>query len=344
MNLVSGDLYFISEFDVLAGKKSDFYKIGLVKDSRRGATAARTSEHQTGNPRRLDVVEVVSSVSISDLEASMHLRFASRRVLGEWFQMTGRELNAAIGLARGLAGEQAESQGLLERARELTAVASTEVVGQPSSEDRELHSRILAAKVLLKRVKSLTDQEAALFLEAFEHGESVGDFASVTRREGTSFDKKKLSADLPDLYQKFVVPTKISSATFTVSAPAAATAGIDVPGEFVELEDRLAALLGSRPRSRKGWERLHLAHLELLAVKAGAEWDLDLANAALRVRCGSMAGIEGVCSWKRAVKVEDKFDPAAFKAAHPGVAQEYTRATFSEAFAISPMRSYRPKA
>ena len=36
MKLVAGTLYFISEVDVLTGQKFDFYKIGLVKESRQG--------------------------------------------------------------------------------------------------------------------------------------------------------------------------------------------------------------------------------------------------------------------------------------------------------------------
>ncbi len=69
MNLKSGELYFINEVDVLTGVASNFYKIGLVKDSRQGDAANRLDEHQTGS--QISSVDSVLANSAASFRRSL---------------------------------------------------------------------------------------------------------------------------------------------------------------------------------------------------------------------------------------------------------------------------------
>ena len=51
----SGEIYFIREIDYLTSQKTPFVKIGLVRYSDKRDSWGRLYEHQTGNPRKLDL-------------------------------------------------------------------------------------------------------------------------------------------------------------------------------------------------------------------------------------------------------------------------------------------------
>ena len=53
MNLTPGQLYFINEQDIKTGERSNYYKIGIVRESFERDSKDRLLEHQTGNPRKL---------------------------------------------------------------------------------------------------------------------------------------------------------------------------------------------------------------------------------------------------------------------------------------------------
>jgi len=69
---------------VIKSGNSDYYKIG--KTSR--TVPSRLKELQTGNPHPLKVVKVLSG----DLEGYYHDKFSHKRVSGEWFKLSRRDL------------------------------------------------------------------------------------------------------------------------------------------------------------------------------------------------------------------------------------------------------------
>jgi hypothetical protein len=99
IELKSGELYFITELAMLTGKPKGYYKIGLVKDSRRGDSLTRLEEHQTGNPRWLELPEVVTAPAIEVLETVMHARFATERIRGELSKFSTAQLKSAVATA-----------------------------------------------------------------------------------------------------------------------------------------------------------------------------------------------------------------------------------------------------
>ncbi len=69
---------------VIKSGNSDYYKIGKTNRT----VPSRLKELQTGNPDPLKVVKVLSG----DLEGYYHDKFSHKRVNGEWFKLTSKDL------------------------------------------------------------------------------------------------------------------------------------------------------------------------------------------------------------------------------------------------------------
>ena len=76
MNLKPGKLYFINEHDVQSGLRSNYYKIGIVRDADGRDSKNRLLEHQTGNPRKLWIVEELEMPAVEAVETNLHYLFA----------------------------------------------------------------------------------------------------------------------------------------------------------------------------------------------------------------------------------------------------------------------------
>jgi Meiotically Up-regulated Gene 113 (MUG113) protein len=66
------------------------YKIGYTMDS----VASRVSNIQMSNPNKVRLVCSIPSQTASTLERELHQRFRDRRVRGEWYQLTRRQVEA----------------------------------------------------------------------------------------------------------------------------------------------------------------------------------------------------------------------------------------------------------
>lgn len=120
-------------------------KIGLVADPR--ISAERLLEHQTGNPRRLDIPagHIVKTAAVSMVEAQLHRRLSKSRVGGEWFSFNDEsELISAIDHAKNLAVEAETLVPILLEVDRLQKLPSTEAL-VPSSEEHISLARQLAA-------------------------------------------------------------------------------------------------------------------------------------------------------------------------------------------------------
>lgn len=79
----SGYVYFITE-EPFGG----WIKIGYSKDD----PSRRLGELQTGNPRKLTILDCVSCLDYKKFEAHMHRCFDAKRGVGEWFQLQPQEI------------------------------------------------------------------------------------------------------------------------------------------------------------------------------------------------------------------------------------------------------------
>lgn len=342
MSLAPGELYFIRERDVLSGETSTYCKIGRIGDSRDGDTSTRAEEHQTGNPRELLVIERVKSPAISELEASVHSRFALKRVFGEWFELSDEELAEVFRAATALAGEQAEHLEAMQAAEDLKLVESGKETRPASADDRAWFEQLLQATVAERALKKLSGRSTAAFREAADAGREIGLFAGHTVRVSTPLDEARLEEAHPGLYSQFLTKQPVLSQRFNSAVPRA-RADEELPGQFSGVQEQLDSALSGLEAMPDDLEPLHLVHLELLGLQASARWDKEIAEANLKASCGVTAGIEGIATWQRSTTEKEKFDKGAFKKEHPELDSAFRTQKKTRSFKVRPMRSYRPR-
>ena len=339
MNLKSGELYFINEVDVLTGVASNFYKIGLVKDSRQGDAANRLDEHQTGNPRKLVIVECVEAVAISDLEKTVHNRFATRRILGEWFVLDDEELATSIEIAKELSSEQSRHRYQLAAATELSKVESDGRTREPQDEDREWFLSFTSAKALGVRAKALKTRTETFFKSAIEVGADAGNYARWTQATRKAFDKEKFAESYPELFEQFLREETRLSSKFLPKPQKDAQTPVLVDS-FLVLEQQFEEFFGDDSSDADALHQLHQLHLQLLRFTAQAKWDQEIAEANLKALCGESDEIGELLTWRRKQSTSAKLDETALKSQHPEIYDSFAQEVPNPKFEVVPMRSY----
>lgn len=319
MNLTPGQLYFINEQDVQTGARTNYYKIGIVRDAAERDSKNRLLEHQTGNPRKLCIVESLNMPAVEAIETNLHYLFARNRVMGEWMQFTDSELQTAIAKAKELAAEMSNNIHDFTRAESLKDQISNGQVIPASEEATELYGTIQDLKEVLDSCDSALEKYDDYLYEAIELGIDVSGKAKIQERAGAKkFDEKLFAATYPDLYKKY------SSSSFPVRGSfrlkAAKEWDIDLSAinqDQVELLATFTETLDGADHSMDTGFTLHELHLGVLEIKKYAEWNIDIANVKLRVMTGEADGIEGICTWKREAKEVVTFDKQALQNNHP---------------------------
>jgi hypothetical protein len=339
MNLKSGELYFINEVDVLTGVASNFYKIGYVKDSRQGDAGSRLDELQTGNPRKLVIVECVEAVAISDLENSVHNRFATRRILVEWFVLDAEELSASIGVAKDLSNEQALHRHQLEVSAELSKVESSGSTRAPDEEDFHWYRRFLSADAFMERAVALKTRTFLIFKAAIKSGANVDKYARWKPEKPPRFDQREFEKCHPDLFQEFQEEKTGITQSFRPKRQKRPE-NLRPPDSFLVLEQRFEKCFGDDLFDAKVLYQLHQLHLELLSFIAQAKWEKGIAEANLKALCGDCDGIEEVVTWRRKMSKSSKFDRTALKAQYPEIYASFVKEIRKREFEVFDMRSY----
>ncbi len=343
MNLVPGDLYFIREVDVLDGTTSPYCKIGLVKDWRQGDAERRAAEHQTGNPRRLHVVDQVHAPAVSDLEASVHDRFATQRILGEWFELPDeRSLAEVVAVTQSLADELHDNLNALEQAEHLKSVESTGTVVPPTDEHQSWLLNLHEAKELKKQTGRLRKQAEQVFRAAYDVDTSARRFAEVIERVNKPFATAKFAEAHPDLHDRFLRTESRLTKRFTPKKldPSVKLAADD---EFAEFANRFKSLVSTTTDNYDQLEELHLSYLRLLGFEARAAWDTELSEAYLKSACGDARGIDDVCTWSRVPGDHLVLARKSLRSEYPELHDQFTEQVTVRSFTVIPMRSYRPR-
>jgi hypothetical protein len=340
MKLVRGTLYFISEVDVLSGQTFDYYKIGLVKESRQGDSLDRAGEHQTGNPRRLIVRSEIETPAINDLETMMHDLYATERIFGEWFVLPGASFKKTVAKAQAVADEQAALEPMAVVAAEVAALSSNDTLLPATPEMLSWYHAAYQAKHELRVIKDCFDAERQLFESLTKPQFDTSRFFTITPKSKSSFDEDRLAAERPDLYRQFVEAETKLSTSFTLTADRTATyVGPKKLAKAVDEQNSRLSTAAKRP-TEAALQEIHIHHLELLANSAAAKWREDVAQTQLRASIGNNAGIESVAKWTRKIKTTEKFNQIAFKQQYPELTAEYTTTSCIDSFAIVDMRSY----
>lgn len=85
-NAVSEDMPYGSVYLFKSGR---YYKIGMTKD-----TVRRGSELRIQLPERMDLIHIIQTDDPSGIETYWHKRFETKRMNGEWFNLTPADVRA----------------------------------------------------------------------------------------------------------------------------------------------------------------------------------------------------------------------------------------------------------
>jgi len=77
-------IYLISSGDI-----DKQYKIGYTRRN----VEARIREFRTGNSNNLEIISIFESKWGTKIESSLHRRYASKKIGGEWFNLDKEEVN-----------------------------------------------------------------------------------------------------------------------------------------------------------------------------------------------------------------------------------------------------------
>jgi hypothetical protein len=325
MNLTPGELYFIGEIDLLTMKETPYVKIGLVKEVGDRTSQARAAEHQTGNPRRLHVANVVKTHAISEVENIVHKLYAPHRISGEWFHFTTTELKRAIATAQTLSKEINSNIASFQQAAKWKDELSTEKILKPTPAILKTYDEYQRAQVRITRCSEIIKQVKDLFREAIATGEDVSHMARWQEKTiRVAFDQSQLQVVYPKLYEEFCETSESLFARFGVIKPKGPLLPLErIDKQFYDFGLEIEAMIEKAKKKGVKKEDLFKQYLRLLGFKARAELDQDIAEAIIKVVCKRAGGIEGVCKWQRVMKSGEVFDEEGFIAAHPKVAKKF---------------------
>ena len=326
-NLRGGELYFIRERDVLTGEISPYVKIGLVRENEAKSSADRTQEHQTGNPRELFLHHVILSPCISYLETTMHGRFEPWRVSGEWFNLSAADCDRAIKEATSYAAQLAPVKGQLERIEEVKVTPTDVSKLDPTEHDLELASTYARAALSMKAIKDVRKEIKDLILLCNQENIDVSDLGKVTFGSRPTFNEPQFKAEHPEIYSQFMKTESEVTGAFRWENALTNSLSLDEtnPSLAVLIDGMRQGIAGISSKSIQPSSLIEMI-FELKTHEAAATFDKDLAQAELQARCGLATGIKEICTWKRELKTEPKFDRTLFKATLPDLYDAYSAA------------------
>jgi soluble cytochrome b562 len=336
MGYQQGEIYFIREVDRATKGFTPFVKIGLVRDAEDRDSFNRLVEHQTGNPRQLDLDRsgIVYTPAVDLVEAQLHRFFAPKRVSGEWFEFDSEEqIKAAIETARNFALDASERVPVFEVAEQLKFKESTLGTKPASAEDLVIAKELAGAKLQIAACKAQQARIAAILQASIDAGADVASLTTTTLR---SFKPQLQEGDLqaahPDIFEKYLAEVRAWQQRFLtkVKVHDGEFADPDFDAALSDVISQLAAISGHEEAGK-----VNEPNLALKTLLGLANWSHDFAEARLKVSIGLHEAIDGICTWKRGFKVDMKFDAHTFATENPELAKEFTSEASTKTY-VSP--------
>ena len=318
-----GEIYFIRERDRIDGGSSSYVKIGMVNELRRNSEE-RLSDHQTGNPRDLVLHHVTQTPGPFRIERFLHQRFGPNRVRSEWFRLSDEELAVAVQTAEQMAEEALLHIPIMEEASRLKDVVSSTDKIAPTEESTHWIHLLSVAKEALKLCQAMSNSYKAVAEELPDDVRAEVEQEELVVTEhylDKTFDMNAFRSKYPGLIETYEIRSTSIIGRFTPKLP---------PIDLAEVDRELVDFCSNFQDSCEGVGRGELTfgdlfdlHQILEQITGSYSWNADVADAHLRVMCGSSAGIEGQVTWNRVAKDETTIDSERLESEHPEKYNEF---------------------
>jgi hypothetical protein len=347
MKLTSGEIYFIGEYDLKTGERTEYVKVGIVrhggKDER--SSLDRLLEHQTGNPRRLEIIHTITTDAVEGIETNLHHSFSMLRVYGEWLKLDEVQIEKVKTRAEELRDQMESLRPLFEKAEELKKVPSKEGKIPSDGVSEHWYRLYQNAKVKSDACDEVIDAYKSLRIKEKEEGKEVDQFIGVQVRAGRKyFDEKAFKEANPEIYAQFLKEetSKEPKGSFRISPQKSGGLElVDIDADLAKLINEFAEEIAKPAKSRKESE-LHNLFLHVNSALAFAEWEQDVAVVQIKVLCDSSEGISGICSWKRAHTTTEIFDMQGLKDQFPDLVEKFMRETeATKAYSLETKSAYK---
>lgn len=318
-----GEVYFIRERDRIDGGTSSHVKIGVVQDISRDSEQ-RLGNHQTGNPRILELHHATQTPGPYRVERYLHQKFGPNRVRSEWFRLSDTELEGAVQTTERLAEEAFVHIPIMRAADELgTVVSSPEKIPPTDESSRWIKSLSLANKaVKLCDEMSKAYKEVAGQLSPEDRAQAEFEELVLTQHyTSTIFSKEGFEGKYPELLEKYNQVSVEVSGQFRPKY-----LDVDLAEADSELVKFCSGFEESCKKVRSGesnFGELFDRYQVLEQFHGSYSWEADVADAHLRVICGSSAGIDGQATWNRTTKEHSSPDLERLESEQPEKYSEF---------------------
>jgi hypothetical protein len=322
METTKGEIYFIREME--SGSFTAHTKIGLIGDKKDRSSSDRMSEHQTGNPRKLVVLHVVVTDCVRAVETYMHRKYASLRGLGEWFQLDESSLAEAIIFCEQLAARFAMEVEVLEQSKALKDQVSIGVVGDASAEASKWFKKLVSSSAIIRECDSLEKKYKEVIRDAESSGEDTTRNAEVQTADRNLFNEKGFKEKYETIWRLYAQEVSTISGKFVIEKVKKEDfEGFASSPEFESLRDRFMDAIESSEGHSVKLEAAKNCYLEMFEFSKEAKLEKDIAEAHLKVLCGTSDGITGICKWKRTEKLSFALDKKSLEANYPTEFKEF---------------------
>lgn len=318
-----GEIYFIRETEYPSGKLSPFVKIGLVRYKENRDSFGRLTEHQTGNPRRLelDTAHIVKTQAVDMVEAHLHRKYAKQRISGEWFEFKDdKSLLVAIKDAEALADTVSARLPDFIAAEELALKESNGSSREATAEEIELSKALAIAKAQMSACEKLSKQIVSFLTKAYSEGADISDTAKTTvKTYAPKFLDELFQEKEPKLWAEYQGEVKKWMHPFLNKYKLK-------DGELgLEFESEMQQNVEIFDKVTQGDEigKLVEVNLSITNLNGLAEWEAKVAEAKLKLSIGLADEIKGVCTWKRYWHTKTAFDSNRLAADKPELAKKY---------------------
>ena len=343
MKFTAGELYVIGELDLRTNEKTNYYKVGIVREKKERTSAERLKDHQTGNPRELFVYDFIKCRVVEEVETVFHKLMAPKGVRGEWLELQENELAGALALIHLLNQQVNVHYNFFEQAESLKKQVSSEDILSTNGEILGWHKSYAAADVRSKAAGKVLKSISDALKEAASAGIALNQIVEIQLKEGRkSFDKESFREQYPDLYEKYVVFEETSKQRFTPTIPKEIKDSLnEIDPELFDILEAIEDFIDDVKSSKRTYQELHGQYLQVLSIEADADWIKTIAEARIKTACASAGGIEGVCTWSRSNETKQAFDEKLFREQNPDLAEQFTTIGVSvQAVIVNPKRGY----